>query len=93
MALALSGQALAEDDARAVPLFDARFAISDILAMAKEKGKSLAVVLNGGVTYTGKVKAVGTHAVILTELGGKEFFDAFIPLESIVALEERVRLR
>ena len=91
--LALAGNAVAQDDPRATPLFDVRFTIHDILSVAKDKGKAMVVMLGGGVTYVGKVKAVGDHAVILTGLQGKEFFDAYVPLDSIVALEERVRLR
>ena len=85
--------ARAEDDPRAVPLFNADHGIADLLAVAQERKKALIVVVRGGKTYTGFVKSVGAHAVILTRLQGKEFFDAYVPLGSIVAMEERVRLR
>ena len=78
---------------RAAPLFDAQHTAADILAAAKAKDKALVLVLDGGASYAGKVKEVGDYAVILTELRGKEFFDAWIPLDAIVAMEERVRLR
>jgi ABC-type Fe3+-hydroxamate transport system substrate-binding protein len=96
-ALALAATAsqatFAQDDARATPLFNAEHTVAAILDEAKVKKKALAIVLSNGSTYTGRVKAVGAHAVILTGLSGKEFFDAYVPLGSIVAMEERVRLR
>ena len=93
-ALALAGApALAQDDPRAVPLFNARHGLADILAVAMTRKKALVVVLSNGSTYVGRIKAVGDHAVVVTEIQGKEFFDAYIPLDDIVALEERVRMR
>jgi len=85
--------ATAQDDSRATPLFHAERPMAEVLATARVKDKALVVVLSNGATYTGKIKSVGAHAVILTGLQGKEFFDAYIPIEHIVAMEERVRLR
>jgi len=94
LSLALPGSAGAQDDdARTAPVFDVQHTVADVLTTAKTRGKALVLVLEGGVSYTGKVKDVGDHAVILTELRGKEFFDAWIPFGAIVAMEERVRLR
>ena len=94
LAAALPGTASAQDpDPRAAPLFNAQHTAADVLAAAKAKGKALVLVLDGGASYAGKVKDVGDYAVILTELRGKEFFDAWIPLDAIVAMEERMRLR
>ncbi len=94
LAVAWPGIAGAQgDDPRTVPLFNAQHTAADILAAAKAKDKALVLVLDGGASYAGKVKDVGDYAVILTELRGKEFFDAWIPLDAIVAMEERVRLR
>ena len=90
LSLATAGAVLAQDDARTKPVFDAKFAVADILNAAKTNGKGLVVVLGDGVTYVGKVKQVGAHAVILTGLQGKELFDAYVPLRSIVALEEQM---
>ena len=86
-------RSMAQDDARAVPVFNAQHALHDVLNAAKAKDKAIVVVLQGGASYAGKVKDVGTGAVILTELRGKEFFGAWIPLAAIVAMEERVRMR
>lgn len=94
-ALALSAvqPALAEDDPRTVPVFDATHAAAAILGAAKVKGKALTIVLRNGATYSGKVKSVGDNAVVLTGLRGKEFFDAWVRIDAIAAMEERVRLR
>jgi hypothetical protein len=82
-----------QDDPRTAPVFDARFGVADVLKIAKENDKALTIVLRGGGTYTGKVKSVGAHAVVLTGLRGKEFFDAYVRMDAIAAMEERVRLR
>ncbi|MCP5153410.1 MAG: hypothetical protein H6983_04525 [Ectothiorhodospiraceae bacterium] len=93
LAGSVTPSAAQQEDPRAVPVFDADHPVTAILEAARAKGKALILQLGGGLSYTGKVKAVSAHAVVLTELAGKEFFDAWIPLASIVAIEERVRLR
>ena len=93
LGLAFSQTALADQDPRTLPVFDASWKVIDVLLAAKTQKKGLTFVLSNGQTYTGTVKAVGDHAVIVTNLRGKEFFDAYILLDRIVALEERVRLR
>ena len=91
--IALARPALAQDDPRTVPLFNVQHPLAAMLTAAKAKGKALVLVLRSGASYTGKVKDVGTEVVILTGLAGKEFFDAWIRLDNIVAMEERVRMR
>ena len=86
-------QALAQDDPRTRPVFNTALGVGEVLEVAKEQGKALILVLENGARYTGKIKAIGTEAVVVTGLQGREFFDAYIPLSSIVAMEERVRLR
>ncbi len=93
VALTTAQPSAAQEDARIVPVFNARHEVSDVLVSALNKDKALVVVLHSGTSYSGKIKDVGDHAVILTELRGKEFYDAWIPFSAIVALEERVRLR
>jgi hypothetical protein len=83
----------AQEDPRVAPVFKAAHALADILNVARSQGKALVFQLHGGVSYAGRIKDVSASAVIVTELRGKEFFDAWIPLDSIVAMEERVRLR
>lgn len=54
-------------------------------------GKRVTVTLDSGKTFTGIVKAVGERLLHLEKLEGKEFFDALINLESIRAVDTRVR--
>lgn len=56
-------------------------------------GKSVTLYLHGGKEVSGKLSVVGSHAVQLSELRGKEFFDAVIELDEIAALEFRSRSR
>ena len=93
LGLGLAPALAAQDDPRAEPLFNAAFTEAEVLAAFKAKNKEVLLVLTGGTTYQGKVKDVGTAAVLLTGLRGKEFYDAWIPLDTIVAMEERVRMR
>jgi len=93
LGLALAHPLQADEDPRTAPVFNARHALGDMLTTAKTQGKAVVFQLQGGVTYTGKIKDVGPAAVVVTELRGKEFFDAWIPFSAIVAMEERVRLR
>ena len=44
-----------------------------------------------GKSYRGKLAAVGDHAVVVSEITGREFFDALIVLEEITAVEVRAR--
>ncbi|MFO7568708.1 MAG: hypothetical protein R6W75_02835 [Smithellaceae bacterium] len=54
-------------------------------------GKDLVIHLKSGKTLQGKVKTVGDHLVHLEKLAGRDFFDALISIEDIVALEARFR--
>ena len=64
--------------------------IDNLKAAQSEKSK-VEIHLRGGGTLAGTVAAVGDHAVHLTQLAGKEFFDALVRLDDISALEVRVR--
>ena len=54
-------------------------------------GTKVALLLNGGQEISGKIVAVGDQAVHLSELTGKEFYDAVVRLEHISAVVLRVR--
>ena len=56
-------------------------------------GKPVTLRLGSGEEVGGTVKTVGLHVVHLTELSGKEFFDAVVPLDRIDAVVVRVRSR
>ena len=54
-------------------------------------GKPVEIVLEGGKSYKGKLGAVGEDTVLVTEISGKEFYDALIDLDAIAAVEVRAR--
>jgi len=68
--LTLVSTVRAEEDVRKKPLFDANHTPQQILNSAKTHGKYLIIKVKNGLSYTAKVKQVGTNAVILTELSG-----------------------
>ena len=66
---------------------------SDTVAglLAAQKGNRVTIKLQSGEELSGKVITVGDQVLQLGELAGKEFFDAVIPLGSVVAVIIRVR--
>ena len=70
---------------------DPAISFQHTLARAKEADKSVALLLRNGSNLAGRVGAVGDHYVVLTELTGREFYDAQILIEDISAIEVRVR--
>ena len=58
-------------------------------ALEAQKGKVVTLRLSAGDEISGKVSDVGEAAVRLTELTGKEFYEALIRTDSISALVVR----
>ena len=54
-------------------------------------GKNVTVHVEGGTQLSGTIKAVGPELVHLEKLDGKEYYDALILIEEIVALDARFR--
>jgi len=54
-------------------------------------GKNVFVHLRSGKTLEGYVKAVGNDFVHLEKLAGRDFYDAFIRIEDISAMEAKFR--
>ena len=54
-------------------------------------GKSVTLHLSNGSTITGKVAEVSKQHVRIAEISGKEYFDALVRVDAIVALETRAR--
>ncbi len=54
-------------------------------------GKKVSITLDSGKTLTGSVKAIGGRLLHMEKLEGKEFFDALVRLESISAVDTRIR--
>lgn len=59
--------------------------------LAKHTGERVTVKLDSGEELSGKVQSVGDHVAHLSELSGKEFYDAVIDLDEIAAVIIRVR--
>ena len=49
------------------------------------------IKLLSGQDLDGKVARVGTQAVVLSELGGMEFFDATLRLDQVAAVVAKTR--
>lgn len=59
--------------------------------MQEREGKSTTLLLTSGTELTGTVSKVGNNSVRLSELSGKEFFDAVVPLDKVEAVLIRSR--
>ena len=54
-------------------------------------GKTLTLYLDSGAEITGRVKGVGQQLVHLEQIARREFMDALLRIDSIVAIEGRFR--
>ena len=61
--------------------------------LERQVGKRVSVVVATGPELSGVVSSVGDKVVHLSELSGREFFDAVVSLEHIHAVVVRVRTR
>jgi hypothetical protein len=69
--------------------FDVSVSMKDNLKLFT--GKDIFVHLRSGKTLQGYVKAVGNDFVHLEKLAGRDFYDAFIRIEDISAMEAKFR--
>jgi small nuclear ribonucleoprotein (snRNP)-like protein len=70
--------------------FNAAVTISDNLKALE--GKVVFVTISSGERIGGTVKSVGNHLLHLEKLtGGKDFHDALIRIEKIIAIDTKVR--
>jgi opacity protein-like surface antigen len=60
-------------------------------ALAGQKGTRVTVRTRSGQDITGAVREVNANVVQLGAVGGKEFFDAVVPLSAIDAIYVRVK--
>ena len=58
--------------------------------LAAQKGARITVRLRSGQEFAGIVREVNSRVMQLGALGGKEFFDAVIPLDTVEAVFFRV---
>ena len=61
--------------------------------LEQQVGKRVKVKLLSGQDLDGKVAKVGTQAVVLSELGGMEFFDATLRLDQVAAVVVKSRTK
>ena len=54
-------------------------------------GKKVYVHLDSGTTLSGVVKEVGNHLIHLEKLDRKDFFDALIKIDTIIAIDTQFR--
>ena len=69
--------------------FDVSVSMKDNLKLFT--GKDVFIHLRSGKTLQGYVKAVGNDFVHLEKLAGRDFYDAFIRIEDISAIEAKFR--
>jgi hypothetical protein len=60
-------------------------------ALAKQAGKAVTLTLRGGQEVAGTIETVGDHAVHVSRLKGREFYDAVVRLDAIDSVIIRVR--
>ena len=91
----LAGVALASALALALPLAAQPLTVAadDTIEklLAAHKGKRVTLKLGPGDELTGVVKAVTPNVVHLSELAGREFFDAAVDVKSVRAVIVRTR--
>jgi small nuclear ribonucleoprotein (snRNP)-like protein len=69
--------------------FDVSVSMKDNLKLFT--GRDVFIHLRSGKTLQGYVKAVGNEFVHLEKLAGRDFYDAFIRIEDISAMEAKFR--
>ena len=79
--------------ASAAPGAEVKLGANDTLqtVLAAQKGARITVRLRSGQEFAGVVREVNSRVVQLGSLGGKEFFDAVIPLETVEAVFFRTK--
>jgi hypothetical protein len=71
--------------------FVAERAFRDTLRQAQQEKAKITVYLESGATFIGYVADAHDHHFIMTELQGREFFDAVIRIQDVSAIEARAR--
>jgi hypothetical protein len=65
--------------------------MGDNLRHLAEAKKTVELVLRNGKSYKGKLGAVGDHSVVVTQIAGRDFFDALVLIDEVVAVEVQAR--
>ena len=88
--LLISSPSIAKDKSVQI---SAKQSTKDVLDIAQKNNLHVYVDLAGGQQYSAKVKEVSTHAVLLKNPTGKDFYEVYIPMSAISAISVRVRAR
>ena len=59
--------------------------------LAAQKGKRVTLKTRSGQEVTGTIKFVSNRLVQVTQVAGKEFFDAVVPLDAVETVLVRVK--
>jgi hypothetical protein len=73
--------------------FNPATTVRDNLQRLQSGAKTVELLLKNGKSYKGKLASVGDHAVVVTQIEGREFFDALVLTDEIAAVEVRARDR
>lgn len=65
--------------------------MDEILKQLLAAKKKIAIILRNGTKYQGKIIEIGQFKLRLKLEGNKSFFDAFIRIEDVSAVEVQVR--
>ena len=84
IALAFSIPAIAAD-------LDVKAGDSVESVLAAQKGKRVTIKTRSGQEITGTVKMVSPKLVQVSQVSGREFFDAVLPLEAVEAVLVRTK--
>lgn len=93
MSLAFMAAGIFASATFAVSAADLKVGASDGVqsTLAGQKGTRVTVRTRSGQEITGAVREVNANVVQLGAVGGKEFFDAVVPLSAIDAVYVRVK--
>jgi hypothetical protein len=67
------------------------FDATKVLQVARTEKARVELTLRSGAQLSGFVTEVGVHAIVLSELTGREFFDAMVFTGEIAAIATQVR--
>lgn len=65
--------------------------IKQVLQKLINSDKFVDFVMHSGKVVSGTVQAVGQHVVSIKQRGDKSFYDAFVRIDQIAAVEVRMR--
>jgi hypothetical protein len=71
------------------PGFNPSMSLKDNLA--SNTGKRVSLMISSGESVEGTIEKVGDHFVLLSKLGGKDFYDALVRIDEVKAVVFRAR--